>query len=141
MTVDGRILADNLDDALVLDDVIPRHRLQAGVTDLLRAPGSDTSGTSYGPHLLHVAPEAAVGGPPALVRDGDEIVLGIDERRLDLLVASEQLDRRHVQWTAPQPTLRRSLGALVQESITQAHQGGAFTFFTGPRGVVEPAIH
>lgn len=120
---------------------IPRRLLEAGVTDMLRISDARMSGTSYGTCVLHVAPEAAVGGPLALVREGDEIVLDVERRRLDLLVPEAELERRRAEWVPPEPHFRRGFGALSQDSITQADQGCDFTFLPGSGGAPEPAIH
>src|SRR6202021_1734923 len=78
---------------------IPRRLLKAGVRDMVRISDARMSGTSYGTCVLHVAPESAVGGPLAFVRDGDEIELDVAGRRLDLLVSEEELTRRRADFT------------------------------------------
>ena len=82
---------------------LPPKLLQAGITDMVRISDARMSGTAYGTVVLHVAPEAAVGGPLALVRDGDIIELDVEARRLHLDVTDEELARRRAGWTAPPP--------------------------------------
>ena len=82
---------------------IPARLLKAGVKDMVRISDARMSGTSYGTVILHVAPESAVGGPLALVRDGDEIELDVPRRRLSLLVPDEEMARRRAAWR-PRPT-------------------------------------
>jgi dihydroxy-acid dehydratase len=85
---------------------IPKKLLQRGVRDMLRISDARMSGTHYGACVLHVSPEAAVGGPLALVRDGDEIELCVDERRLQLCVSEDELAARKAAWTPPAPKAR-----------------------------------
>src|SRR5690606_22508268 len=88
------------------------------------------SGTAFGTVVLHIAPEAAVGGPLALVRDGDEIVLDVPNRRLELLVSDEELAARRAQWRPPEPAFRRGYGALFCRHVLQADEGCDFDFLT-----------
>jgi dihydroxy-acid dehydratase len=88
------------------------------------------SGTAYGTVVLHVAPEAAVGGPLALVQDGDTIRLDVAARRLDLLVADEELARRRAAWSPP-PRPRRGYARLFAEHVLQADRGCDFDFLVG----------
>src|SRR3989454_10473880 len=81
---------------------IPARLLKRGVKDMVRISDARMSGTSYGTVVLHVAPESAVGGPLALVRDGDAVALDVPNRRLTLPVGDEELDRRRAAWT-PRP--------------------------------------
>jgi dihydroxy-acid dehydratase len=96
------------------------------------------SGTSYGTCILHVAPEAYVGGPLALVRDGDPVALDVATRRLDLLVPSDELARRRAEWVAPAARYSRGYGALYAAHIMQADQGCDFDFLAAPGTVPEP---
>jgi dihydroxy-acid dehydratase len=107
---------------------IPDRLLADGTRDMVRISDARMSGTSYGACVLHVAPESFVGGPLALVRDGDLITLDVPARRLDLLVDADELARRRAAWTAPPPRFERGYGALYAEHITQADQGCDFDF-------------
>ncbi|WP_181771397.1 L-arabinonate dehydratase [Amycolatopsis pittospori] len=107
---------------------IPDHLLAKGVRDMVRVSDARMSGTSYGACVLHVAPESHVGGPLALVRDGDPITLDVPSRRLTLDVDDAELQRRRAQWTKPVPRHERGYGALYSEHITQADQGCDFDF-------------
>jgi dihydroxy-acid dehydratase len=120
---------------------IPRPLLQRGVRDMVRVSDARMSGTAYGTCVLHVAPESAVGGPLALVRDGDEIALDVRERRLDLLVPEAELERRRAAWSPPPPPAERGFTRLFAEHVTQAPDGCDFDFLHGAGGVPEPAIH
>jgi dihydroxy-acid dehydratase len=107
---------------------IPRKLLAAGVRDVVRVSDARMSGTAGGTVVLHVAPEAAVGGPLALVRDGDEIALDLRARRLDLLVGETELERRRAGWRPPERTARRGYRQLYGERVLQAPQGCDFDF-------------
>ena len=109
---------------------IPKKLLEAGVKDMVRISDARMSGTAYGTIVLHVAPEAAVGGPLALVRDGDRIRLSVKERRLDLLVDETELAARARLGSDPQgltPTLR-GYDKLFRETVLQAPDGCDFDF-------------
>ena len=84
---------------------MPRKLLNAGVTDMVRISDARMSGTSYGTVVLHVAPESAIGGPLALVQTGDEILLDVSTRKLELLVAAEELERRGEPFRPAEPPL------------------------------------
>jgi len=120
---------------------IPKRLLEQGVRDMLRISDARMSGTSYGACVLHVAPESYVGGPLALVRDGDPILLDVAARRLQLDVDDAELARRRAAWTAPPPHFARGFGALYQRHITQANDGCDFDFLEGTAGTPEPEIH
>ncbi|WP_037312915.1 L-arabinonate dehydratase [Amycolatopsis orientalis] len=107
---------------------LPDHLLAKGVRDMVRVSDARMSGTSYGACVLHVAPESHVGGPLALVRDGDPITLDVPARRLSLDVGDKELERRRAQWTPPAPRFERGYGALYTEHITQADEGCDFDF-------------
>ena len=107
---------------------IPKKLLAAGVRDLVRVSDARMSGTAGGTVVLHVAPEAAVGGPLALVEDGDEILLDVEARRLDLLVPEAELARRRARWRAPAPPPARGYRRLFAERVLQAPQGCDFDF-------------
>lgn len=110
---------------------LPRQLLAQGVRDMLRISDARMSGTAYGAAILHVSPEAAVGGPLALVRDGDIIEFNLAERRLDLLVEADELERRRAQWQPPEPRQSRGYRALYTRHIEQAHLGCDFDFLRG----------
>jgi dihydroxy-acid dehydratase len=112
---------------------IPKKLLAAGVRDMVRISDARMSGTAGGTAVLHVAPEAAVGGPLALVRDGDEISLDVPARRLDLLVPEAELARRLAAWRPPVPSLRRGYRRLFIEHVLQAPEGCDFDFLRPPR--------
>jgi dihydroxy-acid dehydratase len=99
------------------------------------------SGTSYGTCVLHVAPESYVGGPLALVRDGDLIELDVGRRKLELKVSDAELARRRAEWKAPPPRYGRGYGALYAQHITQADQGCDFDFLHAGPETVDPEIH
>jgi dihydroxy-acid dehydratase len=123
---------------------IPRKLLQQGVRDMLRISDARMSGTSYGACVLHVAPEAFVGGPLALVRDGDVIELDIPARRLELRVSEEELASRRAEWKAPAPRFERGYGVMFSQFVSQADEGCDFKFLeTGAKAAAsgEPEIH
>ncbi|AZM47495.1 dihydroxy-acid dehydratase [Streptomyces sp. WAC 06738] len=117
---------------------LPTKLLKAGVTDMVRICDGRMSGTGYGTVVLHVAPEAAVGGPLALVRTGDEIELDVAGRRLSLEVSDEELAERRAAWTAPEPRHTSGYAWLYTEFVTQADEGADLTFLRGPRGHAIP---
>jgi dihydroxy-acid dehydratase len=119
---------------------IPRRLLERGVTDMVRISDARMSGTSYGTCVLHVAPESFVGGPLALIRDGDVIDLDVAGRRLDVRSEPEELERRRAEWRPPAPHYTRGYGSVFAERITQADKGCDFDFLAGS-GAPEPAIH
>ncbi|MCD6505389.1 dihydroxy-acid dehydratase [Candidatus Poribacteria bacterium] len=108
---------------------IPRYLAEAGVRDMVRVTDARMSGTAYGTVVLHCSPEAAVGGPLALVRDGDKIELNVPERRLDLLVDERELARRREQFTPP-PLPERGWRRLYAEHVLQAHLGADLDFLS-----------
>ena len=111
-----------------------------GVTDLLRISDARMSGTSYGAVVLHVTPESAVGGPLALVEDGDPIRIDVSERRLDLLVEADELERRRAAWEPPERQDDRGYRSLHAEHVLQASEGCDFDFLRGKTGVVRDAV-
>lgn len=110
---------------------IPQKLLKQGVRDMVRISDARMSGTAYGTIVLHVAPESAIGGPLALVQDGDEIELDVANRRLHLHVSEAELARRRAQWQPPQPAYTRGYGQLYIQHVTQAPQGADFDFLRG----------
>jgi dihydroxy-acid dehydratase len=105
---------------------IPRKLLRAGVTDMVRLSDARMSGTSFGTVVLHIAPEAAVGGPLALVRDGDMIELDAGARRIQMLVADAELSRRAAEFRPRARHYRRGYGALYLDHVMQADKGCDF---------------
>ena len=110
---------------------IPKKLLAQGVRDMVRISDARMSGTHYGSCILHVSPESAVGGPLALVHDGDVIALDVEARTLELRVADEELARRRAAWTPPPRPYARGYTRLYQEHVTQAHEGCDFDFLQG----------
>ena len=94
------------------------------------------SGTAYGTVVLHVCPEAAVGGPLALVKNGDIIELDVPGRRLLLDVSDEELARRRAVWKAPEPSMKGGYQGLYVEHVQQANTGADMDFLVGCRGSV-----
>jgi dihydroxy-acid dehydratase len=119
---------------------IPRKLLTAGVRDMVRVSDARMSGTAGGTVVLHVAPEAAIGGPLALVRDGDEILLDTEARRLDLLVGDAELARRRAAWAPSAAPPVRGYRRLFAERVLQAPEGCDFDFLVpaGDRRAAEP---
>ncbi len=120
---------------------IPQKLAQRGVRDMVRISDARMSGTSYGTCVLHVSPEAFVGGPLALVQTGDIIELDVPGRRLDLDVDPSELARRREKLVAPQPYASRGYATLYGAHVTQAHLGCDFDFLNGKGGVPEPHVH
>ena len=120
---------------------IPKKLLMRGVRDLVRLSDARMSGTHYGSCVLHVSPESAVGGPLALVRDGDEIELDVEARRLHLCVDEAELERRRATWTRPVSPYARGYVRLYQDHVTQAHEGCDFDFLSGTAPTPEPTIY
>ena len=123
---------------------IPKKLLDAGVRDMLRISDARMSGTSYGACVLHVTPESFVGGPLALVRDGDLIQLDVGARRLSLLVSDEEIAARQGQWVPPAPKFERGYGWLYSRHVQQADVGCDFDFLETTQSATrdaEPEIH
>ena len=125
---------------------IPKKLLEQGVRDMVRLSDARMSGTHYGTCVLHVCPESAVGGPLALVRNGDLIALDVAARSITLQVPVQELDRRHAEWQLAQQAApaarryRRSYAALYQQHVTQADEGADFDFLQGAELLPEPTI-
>jgi dihydroxyacid dehydratase/phosphogluconate dehydratase len=118
---------------------IPDYLLARGVRDMVRISDARMSGTSYGACVLHVAPEAFVGGPLALVQTGDPITLDVAARVLSVDLSTErQWVTRRAQWRPPEPRFERGYGALYSEHITQANEGCDFDFLARPGRNPEP---
>ncbi len=123
---------------------VPLKLAEAGVQDMVRVTDARMSGTSFGTCVLHVAPEAAVGGPLALIRDGDIVTLDVAAGRLDLEVGADELNRRAAAHTAPVSEHLRGWPALYQQHVTQADQGCDLDFLRGEtaaaRRFVSPVV-
>ena len=156
--IDDPDLAVNADSVLVLRGCgpvgapgmpewmppIPSRLAAAGVEDMVRITDARMSGTSYGTVVLHAAPEAAVGGPLALLRDGDRVRLDAHQGRLDVLLTTEELGQRAADWRPPVSPHRRGWPALYQAHVTQAPEGCDFDFLMptddADRTFVEPTV-
>ncbi|HZS53072.1 MAG TPA: L-arabinonate dehydratase [Bryobacteraceae bacterium] len=120
---------------------IPQKLLEQGVRDMVRISDARMSGTAYGTCVLHVSPESYVGGPLALVKDGDLVSLDLKNRRLDVLIGDEEMAARRRHWTKPSPRYQRGYGALYLERVTQANRGCDFDFLGTHIATPEPEIH
>jgi dihydroxy-acid dehydratase len=123
---------------------IPKKLLQQGVRDMLRISDARMSGTSYGACVLHVAPESHIGGPLALVKDGDLIELDVPNRTLNLKIDDAELARRRAAWKAPKPHYTRGFGTLYLKHVTQANEGCDFDFLEEEgeaKKTSDPEIH
>jgi dihydroxy-acid dehydratase len=120
---------------------IPKKLLQAGVRDMLRVSDARMSGTSYGACVLHVAPESAVGGPLAFVKDGDLITLDVAERKLTLEVSDEELNARKAAWKPAPTEFTRGYLSLFLREVTQADEGCDLRFLGSSGETPEPKIH
>jgi dihydroxy-acid dehydratase len=120
---------------------IPKKILQRGVRDMLRISDARMSGTSYGACVLHIAPESFVGGPLALVKDGDVIELDVPARKLTLKVSDEELGKRRAAWKAPPPPYQRGYGAIFAQHILQADKGCDFDILERGAPIPDPEIH
>jgi dihydroxy-acid dehydratase len=146
----ARINDPNLDveenDVLVLQNVgpvgapgmpevgnfpIPGKLLAQGIRDMVRISDARMSGTAFGTIILHVAPESAIGGPLALVMDGDEIELDVSQRKIILHVSEAELAERRSRWQAPARQFERGYGRMYIDHILQAPQGCDFDFLLG----------
>jgi len=115
---------------------LPAKLLAQGVTDMVRISDARMSGTAYGTVVLHVAPESTAGGPLALVRTGDAIILDVAERRLTLDVDDAELARRRDEWQPPPPVAARGWYRLYIDHVTQADTGADLDFLVGSSGSV-----
>jgi len=120
---------------------IPQKLLKAGIRDMVRISDARMSGTSYGACVLHVSPESFIGGPLALVNDGDLIELDVPARQLNLRVTDDELARRRAAWRPKPGVYPRGYGKLFMEHIKQAHEGCDFDFLEGTAPIPEPEIH
>ena len=120
---------------------VPKKLLKQGVRDMVRISDARMSGTSYGTCVLHVAPESFVGGPLALVRNGDLIELDVDNRGLSLKVSPEEMRKRKAAWKQPARKFERGYGAIFLRHVKQADEGCDFDFLEGTAPTPEPEIH
>jgi dihydroxy-acid dehydratase len=120
---------------------IPSKLLQAGVRDMVRISDCRMSGTNYGTCVLHVAPESFVGGPLALLREGDIVELDVARKHLNMRVNDEEIARRRAAWRQREGIYPRGYGRLFMQHIRQADEGCDFDFLEGTAPVPEPLIH
>jgi dihydroxy-acid dehydratase len=120
---------------------IPQKLLRAGVRDMVRISDARMSGTSYGACVLHVAPESFVGGPLALLKQGDMVELDVPARHLNMHVSEDELSRRRAAWRPKKGIYPRGYGKLFLEHIRQADEGCDFDFLEGVAPIPEPEIH
>jgi L-arabonate dehydrase len=117
---------------------LPPKVLKKGITDMVRISDARMSGTAYGTVVLHTAPEAAAGGPLALVKNGDVIELDVPKRRLHLHVSDDELAKRRAQWKPPTPRLTSGYWKLYIDHVLQADEGADLDFLVGQRGAFVP---
>jgi dihydroxy-acid dehydratase len=120
---------------------IPKKLLQQGVRDMVRISDARMSGTHYGSCIVHAAPEAAIGGPIALVQDGDWITLDVEARSLNVELSDDELQRRRALWKPPARTAERGFTRLYVDHVTQADKGCDFDFLMGTAPTPEPPIY
>jgi L-arabonate dehydrase len=117
---------------------LPPKLLKKGVTDMVRISDARMSGTAYGTVILHICPEAAAGGPLALVQNGDEIELDVAKRKLNLLVSEDELTKRKKAWKKPADHLERGYWKLYTDHVLQASDGADLDFLVGKSGAFVP---
>ncbi|HSB22185.1 MAG TPA: IlvD/Edd family dehydratase [Burkholderiaceae bacterium] len=117
---------------------LPPKVLKKGITDMVRISDARMSGTAYGTVVLHTAPEAAAGGPLALVKNGDLVELDVPKRRLHLHVSDEELAKRRAEWKPPVPRLTSGYWKLYIDHVLQADEGADLDFLVGQRGAFIP---
>jgi L-arabonate dehydrase len=117
---------------------LPPKILKKGITDMVRISDARMSGTAYGTVVLHTAPEAAAGGPLAVVQNGDMIELDVPKRRIHLQVSDDELKRRLATWQAPAPPLSSGYWKLYVDHVLQADEGVDLDFLRGKRGAFVP---
>jgi dihydroxyacid dehydratase/phosphogluconate dehydratase len=120
---------------------IPKKLLKQGVRDMVRISDARMSGTSYGTCVLHVSPEAHIGGPLALVRDGDLIELDVESRKLELKISNAELANRRAEWKPRPSHYERGYGAVFSRHVTQAHKGCDFDFLHHGKPTPDPDTH
>ena len=116
----------------------PPKLLKKGVTEMVRIAEARRGGTAYGTVVLHIAPEAAAGGPLALVENGDMIELDVAKRKLNLLVSEVELQKRKKKWKEPKPPLGRGYWKLYHDHVLQASDGADLDFLVGKSGPMVP---
>jgi L-arabonate dehydrase len=117
---------------------LPPKVLKKGITDMVRISDARMSGTAYGTVVLHTSPEAAAGGPLALVKNGDMVMLDVPARKLHLEVSDEELAKRRAQWKAPKPPMESGYQKLYVDHVLQADKGADLDFLVGSRGAGIP---
>jgi L-arabonate dehydrase len=117
---------------------LPAKVLKKGITDMVRISDARMSGTAYGTVVLHTSPEAAAGGPLALVKDGDMIELDVAGRRLHIDVSDAELAKRRAAWKAPEPAFKSGYQRLYVDHVLQADKGADLDFLVGSRGSAVP---
>jgi dihydroxy-acid dehydratase len=117
---------------------LPPKVLRKGITDMVRISDARMSGTAYGTVVLHTTPEAAAGGPLAVVQNGDMIELNVPERRMQLLISDEELNARLAKWVKPEPQLKSGYWKLYVDTVLQADEGCDLDFLVGKRGAFVP---
>jgi dihydroxy-acid dehydratase len=120
---------------------IPKKLLKQGVRDMLRISDARMSGTNYGACVLHVSPESFVGGPLALLKEGDIVELDVAQQQLNMRVSEEELTRRRAAWRPTEGIYPRGYGKLYMQHIKQANEGCDFDFLEGTAPIPEPEIH
>jgi dihydroxy-acid dehydratase len=113
---------------------IPKKLARGGVKDMVRISDARMSGTAFGTIVLHITPESAVGGPLALVRNGDMIELDVEKRRLHMDVSDAELAKRRKAWKAPPPPMERGYVKLYHDHVMQADKGVDLDFLVGSSG-------
>jgi dihydroxy-acid dehydratase len=117
---------------------LPPKVLRKGITDMVRISDARMSGTAYGTVVLHTTPEAAAGGPLAVVQNGDMIELNVPERKLQLLISDEELAKRLSLWEKPAPAMNSGYWKLYIDHVLQADEGADMDFLVGQRGSAVP---
>ena len=121
---------------------LPEKLIRKGITDMVRISDARMSGTAYGTVVLHISPEASVGGTLAFVKNGDIIDLDVEKRSLNLLISAEELKKRRDAWVAPKPRATRGYTSMFIKHVTQADKGCDFDFLIGGSGsVVSRDLH
>src|SRR5215216_2644077 len=120
---------------------LPKKLLRQGVRDMLRISDARMSGTSYGACILHVSPEAHIGGPLAAVRNGDRITVDVGRRAIDVAISDAEIAARLKTWSPPPRAYPRGYNRLFAQHVRQAHEGCDFDFLEGAGGIPEPEIH
>jgi len=122
---------------------IPTKLVKQGVRDMVRLSDARMSGTSYGACILHVSPESYIGGPLALVRNGDRITLDVNARTINLDISDTEMEKRRAAWTKPETRFERGYGWMFTRHIRQANEGCDFDFLETSFGapVGEPSIY